>query len=423
VTTKSEQALLDRIAEGFRRVGLTFPYLSGLIQKVEVRLDRRVESIGIFASGRLVVNPEFVRSLSAPDLQFVLAHQLYHLMLRTHERAEGTDALDFNHAHDFIINDMLREELQAPEIPAGGPDWAGARLLSAEHILGEMQRDAWRRPSRSWDARPGAGRSGDFSDEDMPGEGAPGEGTPARTGDVFDSARERELFPETQPRDQQARVRAVQDQAAQAASLQALMESMSGRGKGSDPAGQQGMVAALRGLYRPPWELALQRWLESVAPSDRSYARPSRRGADRTDVVLPGRKREGWTLHIVLDTSGSMVDEVPRALGAIADFCEAIGVEQVHLIQCDTAVGSDEVLAPAELHEWRVTGYGGSDLTPAMLRLAEDPDVSAAVVLTDGEIDYPEHAVPYAVLWVLPAWKDAGQFAPRYGKVIGMTHA
>jgi predicted metal-dependent peptidase len=422
VKTLSDQQLLDRIHEGFRRVGLTFPYLSGLIQQVEVKLDRRVESLGIFASGRLAVNPEFVRPLSAADLQFVLAHELYHLMLRTHERAEGTNPLDFNHAHDFIINDMLREELQVSTIPAGGPDWAGARLLSAERIMGEMHRDPSRRPSRSWDGPPGAGMPGEGEGDGDGPEGEGGGGRPGRSGDVMDSARERELFPETQPREQQARARALQEQAGRAASLQALTEAMSGRGKGNEAGAQQGMVAALRGLYRPPWELALQRWLEAVAPSDRSYARPSRRGADRTDVVLPGRKREGWTLHIVLDTSGSMADEVPRALGAIADFCEALGVEQVHLIQCDTAVGSDEIVTPAELHEWRVTGYGGSDLTPALLRLAEDPEVGAVVVLTDGEIDYPEHALPYGVLWVLPAWKDPQAFTPRYGKVIGMTH-
>ena len=63
-------------------------------------------------------------------------------------------------------------------------------------------------------------------------------------------------------------------------SLRALMESM--RGRGSEPGSQNEKVAALRGLYRPPWELALQRWLEAVAPSERSYARPSRRGAERT---------------------------------------------------------------------------------------------------------------------------------------------
>jgi predicted metal-dependent peptidase len=238
---------------------------------------------------------------------------------------------------------------------------------------------------------------------------------------VLDAALERAWFPDLPASEQQARSQQVQEQVARALSLHALVDSLSGRG--TEGGGQEDTVAALRGLYRPPWELALQRWLETIAPGDRSYARPSRRGADRKDVVLPGRKREGWTLHVVLDTSGSMVEEVPRALGAIADFCEAIGVEQVHLIQCDTEVGRDEVLAPVEVARWQVTGYGGSDLTPAMLRLAEDPDVQAAIVLTDGDIDYPPGPLPFHVLWVLPPWKEPGYFTPRYGKVIGMTHA
>jgi predicted metal-dependent peptidase len=396
-----EREVLDAVDEGFRRVGLTFPYLAGLIQKVQVQLDRRVDTLGIFASGRLAVNPEFVRSLSAPDLVFVLTHELYHLLLRTHQRAEGTSASDFNRAHDYIINDLLREEMQYRSIPAGGLDWPGARFLSAEKILGEMERNPESSP-RCW-ACPGS----------TGGQGPPG--------DVLDRDLEKEWFPDTEAREQEARAREVQESAAQAMSLQALMESMNGRGTAAGT--QQDSVAALRGFYRPPWELALQRWLDSVGPSERSYARPSRRGADRTDVVLPGRKREGWTLHIVLDTSGSMVAEVPRALGAIADFCEAIGVDQVHLVQCDTAVGRDEIVAPAEMGQWHVTGYGGSDLGPAMLRLAESPDVSSAIILTDGDIEYPQHPVPYNVLWVLPAWKNPQEFTPAYGKVIAMTHA
>jgi predicted metal-dependent peptidase len=116
-----------------------------------------------------------------------------------------------------------------------------------------------------------------------------------------------------------------------------------------------------------------------------------------------------------------MQHELPKALGAIADFCAAVGVEKVRLIQCDAEVGRDEVLAPAEVAQFQVTGYGGSDLSPALLRLAEDPEVVSAIVLTDGDIDYPEAPMPYTVLWVLPAWKEPHEFVPRYGKVIAMT--
>src|SRR5262249_26321463 len=172
--------------------------------------------------------------------------------------------------------------------------------------------------------------------------------------------------------------------------------------------------------YRTPWEMALQRWLESVAPGPRTFNRAARRGAERTDVVLPGRRREGWILNVVLDTSGSMTNELPRALGAIADFCDAAAVDQIRLVQCDTAVTSDRFLTPDELTRHQVTGGGGSDLSPALRYLADDARVESVIVLTDGDITYPPEEMPYNVLWVLHAQVPAG-FHPPYGTVIAMT--
>ena len=123
-------------------------------------------------------------------------------------------------------------------------------------------------------------------------------------------------------------------------------------------------------------------------------------------------------MRVILDTSASMSDEIPFALGAIADFCDATGVDEIRLVQCDTVVTSDEVLSPSELADYQISGYGGSDLTPALLALAEDPRVTAAVVVTDGDIVYPSEPVPYAVLWALP--RSAGSFQPPYGRVVTM---
>jgi predicted metal-dependent peptidase len=374
-------------------------------------LDRRVETMGVFASGRLLVNPGFARRLPPQDLRFVLTHELYHLTLRTHERGRGSDPTQFNFAHDYIINDLLRHELQRNDIPAGGLDRPGARHLSAEAIMEQVRRSGCC-PLKSWDPR------GVYPQLSYPEDGD-GQQTPVS--DVLSESTERAMFPDLTAADQQARTAEVESRAKSALSLQAMMEVM--KGKGTEAGTGQDMVSALRGLYQPPWELALQRWLESAAPSDRSYARPSRRGADRTDVVLPGRKREGWTLHIILDTSGSMIEEIPRALGAIADFCEAMGVEEIHLIQCDAAVQNDEIVSPAELARWQISGYGGSDLGPAMQRLSEQGSALAAIVLTDGDIDYPPEPMPYHVLWVLPGWKSPDEFQPRYGKVLSMKHA
>jgi predicted metal-dependent peptidase len=312
--------------------------------------------------------------------------------------------MQFNYAHDYIINDILRAELGFTSIPAGGLDMPGARERSAEEILLEMRRNDPQVKTRV------------FEGEAISARRLFGGEAPDDAGDVLRDATEREWFP-GEAAEQAARAAAVKELAGKALGLAAAMGKLKGA-RGAEPGASRQMVAALRGLYRAPWELALQRWLESVAPGERTFVRPSRRGAERSDVVLPGRRREGRILNVVLDTSGSMTDELARALGAIAEFCDAAGVDQVRLLQCDAAVTADETLAPVELAEREIAGYGGSDLSPAMQRLADDPHVRAAVVITDGDIAYPQERMPYEVLWVMPA---PGAFRPPYGRVIAMA--
>ena len=243
--------------------------------------------------------------------------------------------------------------------------------------------------------------------------------------DVLTDEQERKWFPGVTKRDQGIRREQITQAAARAASLDKLRTAVERvRGK---PGENQGMgelgdevslETALRGMYAPPWEVALQRWMEATAPGPRSFARPSRRGADRQDLVLAGRKREGWTLNIVLDASGSMFGEFPVILGAIASFYESVNVSEVRIVQCDVEVSSDEVVDIDQLNGFYIAGYGGSDMSPAMHRLAEDPEVEAAIVLTDGYIQYPEEPMPYAVLWAITG---GDSFSAPYGQVIYLT--
>ena len=122
-------------------------------------------------------------------------------------------------------------------------------------------------------------------------------------------------------------------------------------------------------------------------------------------------------MHILLDTSGSMVDILPKALGAIAGFCDASNVAQVHIVQCDIEVTHDDWLEPDALAEYRVAGFGGSDMSPGIIHLSADPEVSCALVLTDGYISLPVTEPPYRVLWGLLGDYDA-TFEPPYGDMV-----
>ncbi len=402
-----ERATLSRLTRGLRMVAASLPHLSGLAAAVRLAVDDGVPTMGVFASGRLVANRGFTAKLSNPDLVFVLAHELLHLALRTHDRAVGSSRLEFNYAHDYIINDMLRHALGYEKIPAGGLDMAGAREKSAEEIVLEMRRNA------NTSARTQVWGGEIVSISEAIGKGR--QSSAEQAGDVLDAGREREMFP-ADSEDQAERARVMRDLAAKGMAMAKALGLMRGRGT-QEGSGRQN-VRALRGVYRAPWQVALQRWLEGVSPGERTFTRPSRRGAERDDVVLPGRQRYSQTLNIVIDTSGSMADEIPFALGAIADFCEATGVDEIRVVQCDTSVTADDRLSPSELAEFEVKGYGGSDLTAALATLAADPRISAVVVITDGDIAYPKDPMPYAVLWALPA--PSASFQPPYGGVVGM---
>ncbi len=453
------------------------PYLSGLASLVKIYVSNLVDTAGISASGRLLINPQFLENQSLQDLGFILAHELMHLVLQTHEREGNFADHDLvNIAHDFIINDDLMEDFatnQNNRPPAGAlhwldyedsiKDWKPANEYSLEELVSVLRKQNIS-PKQAWDndrtftvtssdkSLSGGGGGGSLGDllveaginasglnknksrknpKSQPANSADTRPKNKQSGsslrkriknqlDVISEEDELNIFPDQSPESLTREQKSVQQAAIRSYSEAVMMDALKKIENASIERGDEygngyGMIELLRGSYVTPWEAALQRWFDSVVPGDRSFARASRRGAWRTDVVLPGRKREGWTLHIVLDTSGSMTWALREALGAIDQFCQNNNVENIHILQCDVDVTADEWLEVGTLENFEAKGFGGSDMSPAMLKLAEDPEVTAVIVLTDGYIGYPEKEPPYETLWAIV---DRGNTDFKYGTAI-----
>lgn len=435
IDSDTVDAVKAAAARALNLVCITQPHLVGLAHAVQIQPDLRVGTAGVFASGRLLVDPSWFLALNERERAFVVAHELLHLALRTHQRAGPYSGGEFNAAHDLIINDMLEHETGMPP-PGGGLRQPGARHSSAEALVAQHRlnhTDPFRPPV---DTAVGAAmraalqRRGDAAASDSAVHA--GSDLPF---DVLPDDLERTWFPE-QSRAKQATAASVVERAAtRAIALQRVQERAATSARevheileGSSVVGSDSddpettYVEALATAYRPTWELAMHRWIDAVSSSQRTYTRASRRGADRTDVVLPGRSRDAWTLSIVLDTSGSMTDEIAAALGAIASFGRGAGIEEVRILQCDTEVTADDIVGIDELDQFAVTGFGGSDMTAALHHLADDPSITAVVVITDGYIDYPEEQPPFDVLWAVTEsdywWAEQDWFTPPYGQVL-----
>jgi predicted metal-dependent peptidase len=421
-SSDKNRAALEAMDAALRGASMMVPHLAGLARLVRIVASERTRTASIFTSGRLVVNPSWFLSLGKPERIFIAAHELMHLALRTQDRRGEADPLLFNIAHDYIINDMLRTAL-GMEVPAEGLDWPGAASLSAEMIYAELRsrqlrgeglpREAWSRSTY-----PFMGTLGEAMSDAGLGSSGTSINLPPMM-DALDDDIERQWFPQDQQEDAKRRkeLDAETNRAVALGVWRDRAQAALDPALSATAAAGNVLVDALESRLRPPWELAMQRWLEDAAPGARSFARPSRRQGERSDLVLAGRKREGWTLNLVLDTSGSMTSELARVLGIIKGFCESAGIATVRILQCDDALQADTMVSIDRLGQFQILGGSNSDLSPALFKLARDPEVEAVIAITDGAIDYPAEPLPYNVLWAITGNVPSG-FRPSYGWVL-----
>ncbi|MFZ2897456.1 MAG: VWA-like domain-containing protein [Saprospiraceae bacterium] len=433
---ESQENILNQAKLALQNVLISMPHLAGLVETIKLQAEPRISTAGIFASGRLVFNPEWFDQLSLREATFILAHELMHLMLLTHSRMDKGNAPVFNVAHDLIINNLLENELEM-RTPANGLTYRDylprqywndferdmpletlAALLQQPDSKDIRRASAWLSvKQKTSDTALATALKDLVSVPSLPNE-QPFEGMDALTPQM-----ELEWYPEETWEALRTKAQQTEEKVYESIGTKDLLERVEsgfqGQGRGNESGAYQYTYEALKTHYNPPWQMALQQWMEATSPGPRSYARPSRRG-QYPDFVRPGKTREGQTLHIVLDTSGSMSNVLPKALGVIGSFCSLMQIETIHIIQCDTAVTADEWVDTSQLGSFQIGGFGGSDMSAAMQRLAEDQEVERAIVITDGFINYPQTSMPYEVLWVLTANYNsyARGFSPPYGQCI-----
>ena len=342
---------------------------------------------------------------------------------RSYKRIVGQDQPPLE---TFTLESLVIElERIRDELPAGNPLGRMMHSKRQDRPWGTQLGDVWGQQEGDGDD----GVAGpDGESRSNANDGAADEG---RSGDLSDilnaqpelltEREESELFPRETALERHAKRERIRVAKELSSTREAACRELDAT-HGVSPGEGDAVVHALAGTWNVPWERALQKWLDDTEPPARSWAKASRRAGDRTDVALPGRQNEGRLLNIVVDTSGSMEDVLPAVFGMIQSFGKTAGVHAIRIIQCDAEVTGDDLVDIDDLASFQVKGFGGSDMSPGLLRLADDPTVEAAVVLTDGGIDYPQkEEIPFEVLWcIIGGDSDLSWFDPGYGSVIGV---
>lgn len=177
------------------------------------------------------------------------------------------------------------------------------------------------------------------------------------------------------------------------------------------------MDAALAGeaCATQPWQVLLRRFVGQNLRPSASFSVPPRRYPGLLGVV-PGQRQTIAELRIqaVIDTSGSMTDEILDAIGAELHL---IGqMYEVIIVECD-----DEILRvyPLRGRLRTVHGRGGTDFRPPFERVflrKTHPDL--ILYFTDGMGPFPKTAPQVPTLWVLT---DRPPRLPGWSQTIHMS--
>jgi predicted metal-dependent peptidase len=146
------------------------------------------------------------------------------------------------------------------------------------------------------------------------------------------------------------------------------------------------------------WQDILQSYLTSLpAPVRKTWARVKRRPFTLRKQYEPTRTGNLDALnhvYLLVDTSGSMHEWLPKAAADILNLFKVIEVGSVEIVYYDVGIQARVELDNEDLSDYKIQsmpGGGGTCINLALEELAKDPDFdldAPIVVLTDGYDDY-----------------------------------
>lgn len=416
------------------------PYLSeGLYALVTVESEA-VPTIAADERWRLYVNPSWVWSVSIEDLAREIAHQVWHLLLDHAGRAQAlrvdsVTAAAWGDAADLGVVDALGSEGIVPDRLSDAAMQLRARRpglnlgRSAEEFFAELSSgsgfstgEEGEREASGGDIEPEIESDADgvrSGGDDGSSESADEESRDAVTGERGGegSASDGRARPWELPAE--ADIGGLTEESAGVVrKAVAIAYDASARGKwGSEP-GEVGRW--LRRMLEPriPWQHLLAQatrrgvgW--TAGRTHTTYTRPSRRAASVPGVALPGWRRQNPTVACVVDTSGSVDDQLlGRAMGEVEGALRALGVgaSDLTVLACDAAVQAVSRVRKAS--DAVLTGGGGTDLRVALAAVETlRPRPTLTVVFTDGFTPWPDQP-PLGCAVVIALLLREGQDAP-----------
>jgi len=314
---------------------------------------------------KLYYNTEFLKKMPAKQLEFLIGHEVLHLVYDHMGRNGDRDRRLFNCAADYCVNQDLLDQKIGEKIPVGLYD-TKYRGWSAEEVYDDLYKNADKISIEDLEEM--------LLDEHLDGDASDnGDG----------EGEEREGKGSGRPKLTEEEKKQIRDEI-----KEAVITAAQTVGAGNLPSGVKRLI---KDLTEPQlnWRELLQQQIQSTIRADYSWTRPSRRGW-HVDAVLPGNDLEKEIdICVAIDASGSMSDDMLKdILSEVKGIMQSYNSFNLHLWSFDTEVYGATVFTAEnidEIMDWEVQGGGGT-MFEANWQYMVDNDIAPKkfVMFTDG---------------------------------------
>lgn len=353
------------------------PFYAYLLLSRHIVEDSSIETAS--TDGKVIkYNPRFIETLNISQTKGLLKHEILHIAYMHHLRRNNRDFVKWNKATDYVINSILLKA--GTHLPEGGLVDSAFDNMSAEAVYNKLPDDPQNNENNNQNWNWG-------TVEDSP--------------DAHDAATRSEL-------EQDVKTEIVN--AHNAAKI-----------TGKLPAGLDRLIDEIQ-QSKMPWKTILARFFRSTTKADESWSKPNRRYVAH-NVYLPSRHTNSLgSIVIAIDTSGSInTENLKQFFGCVSSILKHARPESIHLVYCDAAVASTQILTaadlPLKLDKFKPKGGGGTSFVPVFEYVDKNKLTPAALLyLTDMLGIFPSKVPPYPVIWCATT-KHKGPF----GKTIELV--
>lgn len=381
---------------------------------------------GFEIDGRTIrYGTDFVKDRTVTELEYVLRHNVMHVVLGHHLRHEGYvnyEMMQEGEAEAKVLKRLnIAGDLAVNSLIVGSPGRPSECIVPGAGKYQEMPKDEameqYYNLLKQREDQDENDEDGDSASESPDnGDDASGSGTAQEGSEEHDSASDSPQnyggtgsFAQAPANEQtvnnQEEWRQMITQAEVAAEK-----------AGKLPGWVKEMVSGKLEPAAIPWERVLRRFLTRSIRNHHSYRRLSRRHGYRHDMIMPGRQGKGLGKIVFgVDTSGSMSKAVlDKALAEIQAIAALHKEGEIVVIQWDTRVADETSYTrkdfPIDTSKWEWCGRGDTRIA-SFIKACNKINPQVVICCTDGLFHWPEERIQVPTLWIktrdfMPPWGE-----------------